>query len=133
MRKSQLPYRLQLRLLAVAVETGTLSQDEGKLLATLLRGLGEGESVEKILGLPIKRGRPRSARPDSLVWDVAVLMRPKEHGGEGLSKAKAIEEVAGLTATPYALIEEHYRSARGKEIRKAVTEAIVNPLAHPPR
>ena len=122
-------YRYQLRVLAGKLETGSLTKSERAGLAKLLRGLSEGFSVHEIFNEPTEPHRPTSMALEQRIFDVAVLMRPKKHGGGGLTKAKAIEQVAELTHVTVNTIEDDYKSARGKKIREMVKTKYYNPLA----
>jgi hypothetical protein len=126
--KSKPKYRYQLRVLAGKLETGSLPQSERAGLARLLRGLGEGFSVSEIFNEPTEPHRPASMALEQRIFDVAVLMRPKKHGGEGLTKAMAIEQVAKLFQVTVNTIEDDYKSARGKKIRELVKTNYYNPL-----
>lgn len=127
--KSKPKYRFLLRVLAGKLETGSLTQTDRVGLAKLLRGLGEGFSVSEILNEPTESHRPTSMALEQRIFDVAVLMVPKKHGGGGLTKAKAIEQVAELTHVTVNTIEDDYKSARGKKIRELVKTNFYNPLA----
>ena len=129
MKKSKPKYRIQLNVLAAKVERGLLSQSERVGLAKLLRGLGEGRSVEEIFGEPTPPHRPMSMLPEQRIFEVAVLMRPKKHGGHGLTKVQAIEEVAKLFNVAIGTLEDDYKSVRGKNIRDFVKTNYCNPLA----
>ena len=122
-------YRYLLRVLAGKLETGSLTQSERAGLAKLLRGLSEGFSVQEMLDEPTEPHRPTSKALEQRIFDVAVLMRPKKHGGEGLTKAIAIEQVAELSHVTVNTIEDDYKSARGKKIRELVKTKYYNPLA----
>lgn len=127
-RKSKPKYRYQLRVLAGKFETGSLTQSERAGLSKLLRGLAEGFSVEEMFGDPTPPHRPTSVALEQRIFDVAVLMRPKIHGGEGLTKANAIEKVAALFHVTVNTIEDDYKSERGKKIRELVKTSYYKPL-----
>ena len=56
-------------------------------------------------------------------------MLPVVHGGEKLTKQKAIEKVARMHHVEIGTIEDDYKSARGKEVRAHVKATYFNPLA----
>ena len=55
-------------------------------------------------------------------------MLPVVHGGEKLTKQKAIEKVARLHHVEIGTIEDDYKSARGKAVRAQVKATYFNPL-----
>lgn len=122
-------YRYQFRVLAGKLEKGSLTQDEIFGLAKLLRGLGEGLTVNEIFDIKNPAHRPQGMQLEQRIFDVAVLQQPKKHGGCGLKKDAAIAEVAQLHNKSVDTINDEYKSDRGKKIRALVKSNHYNPLA----
>jgi hypothetical protein len=129
MKKSAPTYRYQFRVLAGKLEKSSLSQAERAGLSKLLRGLAEGYSVNEILGIEPPAHRPKGMDLEQRIFDVAVLQLPKKHGGSGLKKDAAIEEVAKIHNKSVDTIGDDYKSDRGKKIRAMVKANYYNPLA----
>lgn len=129
MTKAAPTYRYSLRVLAGKLEVGTLSQAEKTGLAKLLRGLGEGLTVNEILDIKNPAHRPQGMQLEQRIFDVAVLQLPKKHGGGGLKKDAAIEEVAKIHNKSVDTIIDEYKSDRGKKVRAMVKQNYYNPLA----
>jgi hypothetical protein len=122
-------YRYQFRVLAGKLEKGSLSQTERVGLAKLLRGLGEGFTVNEILDIKNPAHRPQGMQLEQRIFEVAVLQLPKKHGGCELKKDAAIEEVAKIHNKSVDTINDEYKSDRGKKIRELVKSNYYNPLA----
>ena len=90
MTKSTPIYRYQFRVLAGKLEVGALSEAERIGLANLLRGLGDGLTVNEILDIKKPAHRSQGMQLEQRIFDVAVLQLPKKHGGGGLTKDAAI-------------------------------------------
>lgn len=129
MTKATPTYRYLFRVLAGKLEVGALSQAERAGLAKLLRGLAEGLTVNELLGIKNPAHRPKGMETEQRIFDVAVLQLPKKHGGGGLRKDAAIEEVAKIHNKSVETINDEYKSDRGKKIRAMVKENYYNPLA----
>ena len=129
MTKAAPTYRYQLRVLAGKLEKDALTQAERAGLAKLLRGLAEGNSVNEILGIDPPAHRTKSMDLEQRIFDVAVLQLPKKHGGGGLKKDLAIEEVAKAYNKTVQTIVDDYKSDRGKKVRAIVKANYYNPLA----
>jgi hypothetical protein len=128
MKKTAPSYRYQLRVLAAKLEKGSLDQREIRGLAKLLRGLSEGLSVDQILDIEVPPNRPQGWQLEQRIFDVAVLRLPETHGGKGLKKVAAIEQVAKAHHISVDTIQDEYKSARGKRIRDLVKSNYYNPL-----
>jgi hypothetical protein len=128
MKNSPPIYRYQLRVLAGKLLAGAMTQGEKMGLAKLLRMLGDGLSVEEILGVKKPAHRPQGRGLEQRVFDVARLQLPKKHGGEGLGRNAAITEVAGLFNKEFDSVLDEYKSDRGKKIRAIVKADHYNPL-----
>ena len=123
------PYRYQFRVLAGKLEVGAaLSQADRIGLAKLLRGLGEGLTVNEILDIKNPAHRPQGMQLEQRIFDVAVLQLPKKHGGGGLTKNAAIEQVANTHNKSVDTIIDEYKSDRGKKIREFVKSNFYRPL-----
>lgn len=129
MTKGAPTYRYQFRVLAGKLEKGSLSQTERVGLAKLLRGLGEGFTVNEILDIKNPAHRPQGMQLEQRIFEVAVLQLPKKHGGGELKKDVAIEEVAKIHNKSVVSINDEYKSDRGKKIRELVKSNYYNPLA----
>jgi len=129
MSKSAPIYRYQFRVLAGKLENGSLSEVEKAGLTKMLRELGDGLTVNEILNIENKPHRSQGMELEQRIFDVAVLQLPEKHGGGGLTKVKAIEEVAKIYNKSADTIKDDYKSARGKKIRTLVKSNYYNPLA----
>lgn len=129
MSKTVSPARMILNVAAGAVEAGTLTIEQRRGLAKILRALADGKSINEIFEIEIPSHRPRSFVLEKRIQKVAVLMLPVVHGGEKLTKKKAIEKVACLHHVEIGTIEDDYKSARGKAVRAQVKATYFNPLA----
>ena len=129
MKKSAPVYRYQLRVLAGKLEKSALTHAERAGLAKLLQGLAEGYSINEILDIEPPAHRPKGWDLEQRIFDVAVLQLPKKHGGGGLKKEFAIEEVARIHNKTAQTINDDYKSDRGKKIRAMVAANYYNPLA----
>ena len=129
MKKSPPIYRYQLRVLAGRLENGSLSEIEKAGLVKMLRELGEGLTVNEIFNIENIPHRPKGMELEQRIFDVAVLQLPQKHGGGGLTKEKAIEEVAKTYNKAAISITDDYKSDRGKKIRDLVKSNYYNPLA----
>ena len=128
MKKAAPTYRYQLRVLAGKLEKSALTQTERAGLAKLLRGLAEGYSINEIFDIEPPAHRPKGWDLEQRIFDVAVLQLPKKHGGGGLKKELAIEEVAKIHNKTAQTINDDYKSDRGKKIRAMVKTNYKNPL-----
>lgn len=128
MTKSMPAYRFQLRVLAGKLSQSTLTQAERRGLVKLLLGLAEGNNVNEILDIDVPAHRPRGMEIEQRIFDVAVLQLPKKHGGSGLTKDQAIEEVAKMHSKSVETIFDDYKSERGKKVRAIVKANYYNPL-----
>jgi len=128
MSKPVSPARMSLNVAAGKVEAGTLTIEERRGLAKILRALANGKSINEIFEIEIPSHRPRSFVLEKRIQEVAVLMLPVVHGGEKLTKQKAIEKVARLHHVEIGTIDDDYKSARGKAVRAQVKATYFNPL-----
>lgn len=133
MTKSHHPKRLTIRTLASLLEHDLLKKEEKTMLAYALRVMADGGDFEQALGAKRPQGRPRDNRALYGVQRVATLMlKPSgapfgDLGGEGLTKAAAIERVAGELSIDadisFETLEDAYKSKPGQAVRKQVEEA----------
>jgi hypothetical protein len=123
------PARLALRVIAGKVEMGTLAEAERRGLATLLRALGDGKTVDEFFDIKTPAHRAKGTALEQRIFDVEVLRLPIAHGGENMSKNDAIAKVALLNHVEIGTIEDDFKSARGKAIRQQVKATYFNPLA----
>lgn len=129
MKKQISPARMTLRVIAGKIEMGTLGEAERKGLATLLRALGDGKTVDELFGIKTPAHRAKGTALEQRIFDVEVLRLPIAHGGENMSKNDAIAKVALLNHVEIGTIEDDFKSARGKAIRQQVKATYFNPLA----
>ena len=129
MSKPVSPARMILNVAAGKVESDTLTIEERKGLAKILRALADGKSINEIFEIEIPSHRPRSFVLEKRIQEVAFLILPVDLGGEKLTKKKAIEKVARLHHVEIGTIEDDYKSARGKAVRAQVKATYFNPLA----
>ena len=122
-------YRFPLRVLAGKLAAGSITQEECVALVEFLRALADGQTVAEVLGVKNPPHRPKSWGLEQRIFDVAVLQLPKKHGGSGLKKDFAIEEVAKAYHKTVQTIADDYKSDRGKKIRAMVAANYYNPLA----
>lgn len=130
-RKSDLPYKTVLIGLADKLDGSSLSDTEKLQISCLLRGLAVGQTVDGVLGIKPRPGRPEKADVFQRIWDVAILSNPKEHWGGGLSIEDAIHQVADAHSLSANTIEENWKTWEGRAIRDFVRRAVVNPLMLP--
>jgi hypothetical protein len=128
MKKTAPSHRYQLRVLAGKLEQGSLNQQERAGLSKLLRALAEGLSVDQILNIETPPHRPQGWQLEQRIFDVAVLQLPEKHGGFGLKKAAAIEQVSKTHHVSVETIQGEYKSTRGKKIRDLVKSNYYNAL-----
>ena len=129
MKKQMSPARRALRVLAGKVEMGTLDNTERRGLATLLRALADGQTVDEIFEISSPPHRSKGSALEQRIFDVEVLRLPVAHGGENLSKKDAIAKVASLHHVEISTIEDDHKSERGKAVRQQVKTTYFNPLA----
>jgi hypothetical protein len=128
MKSMPAPYRPQLRILAGKLASESLTPDELELLVKFLCALAEGETVEALLGVKNKPHRPTGWALEQRIFDVAVLMLPKKHGGGGLKRDVAIAEIANESNKGFETVFKDYKSDRGKRMRAMVKDNYFNPL-----
>ena len=127
MSKAAPIYRYQIRVLAGKLENGSLSEVEKAGLAKMLRELGDGLTVDEIFNIENKPHRPQGMELEQRIFDVAVLQLPEKHGGGGLTKVKAIEEVAKIYNKSADTINDDYKSARGKKFGHLLNPTTTTP------
>ena len=128
MKSMPAPYRSQLRILAGKLASETLRPEELESLVKFLLELAEGTTVEAALGLENKPHRPTGWALEQRIFDVAVLMLPKKHGGGGLKRDAAIAEIAAESNKGFETVFKDYKSDRGKRMRAMVKDNYYNPL-----
>jgi hypothetical protein len=128
MKKQISPVRMALRVIAGKLEMGTLGEAERKGLATLLRALGDGKTVDEFFDIKTPAHRAKGTALEQRIFDVEVLRLPIAHGGENMSKNDAIAKVALLNHVEIGTIEDDFKSARGKATRQQVKATYFNPL-----
>jgi hypothetical protein len=114
----QPPYRLRLRLLAVHNDGNNLSDTDRQLISDLLRHLADGGNTEEFFGISSLRHRPTSPTVEQRIFDVCLVMAPKEKGGDGLSREQAISSVASIHEVDNDVIKDNLKSTRGKKLYK---------------
>ena len=80
MSKPVSPARMILNVAAGKVEAGTLTIEERRGLAKILRALADGKSINEIFEIEIPSHRPRSFVLEQRIQEVAVLMLPRVYG-----------------------------------------------------
>ena len=98
-----------------------------QLFAKMLRELGDGLTVNEILNIENKPHRSQGMELEQRIFDVAVLQLPEKHGGGGLTKVKAIEEVAKIYNKSADTINDDYKSARGKKFGHLLNPTTTTP------
>ena len=114
----QPPYRLRLRLLAVHNDGNNLSDTDRQLISDLLRHLADGGNTEEFFGISSLRHRPTSPTVEQRIFDVCLVMAPKEKGGDGLSREQAISSVASIHEVDNDVIKDNLKSTQGKKLYK---------------
>ncbi|CAN1523350.1 hypothetical protein MCEREM21A_01166 [Sphingomonadaceae bacterium] len=112
------PHRWPLIRLAMHVRAGTLTAEENVRLADFLFKLAHSRSLNQAMK-PI-RGRPIEPERDEWVYEIAIAIRPREQGGQGLTVENAICEQAKKRNKAFDTIEKAWKSKRGRAIRSAV-------------
>jgi hypothetical protein len=128
-KKQVQPIRMSLRVLAGKLESGTIDDSERRGLASLLRALGDGKTLDQIFEIKRIPQRPKGNALEQRIFNVEVLRLPIALGGENLSKKDAIAEVAKIHNVEIGTIEDDHKSLRGKEIRKMVKDQNYNPIS----
>lgn len=139
-KSSPQPYAQILRALALNLALNRSEPGEIDIIVTLLRALASGRSVADGLGLPVNKGAPKSGARLQRVWEVAMMVRPVEHGGEGKTVTEALADVAAAQTVTVGgkqvklrgeitveALSKDWRSPEGKKIR-ALSEAVYNPV-----
>lgn len=139
-KSSPQPYAQVLRALALNLALNRSEPAEIDIIVTLLRALASGRSVAEGLGLRVNKGAPKSGDRRQRVWEVAMLVRPIEHGGEGKTVTEALATVAAAQIVTVAgeqvklrgeitveALRKDWESPEGKKIR-ALSEAVYNPI-----
>ncbi len=121
------PYRLRLRLLAVHNDNNNLSDDDRKLVSSLLQHLAEGKNTADFFGVNNPSHRPTSPIVDQRIWDVCMAMAPKEFGGYELTKAEAIRYVASEHKIDEEKLVDNLKSKRGKALYEQYSTVFVHP------
>jgi hypothetical protein len=129
MNKNNLPapYKLQLRLLAVYSDTNTLSRADRSLLSALLRHLAEGKPTDEFFDFKKAAHRPRTGRVEQRIWDICLSMAPKSVGGNGLTRAQAIRQLAEDQGLPEDTFIESLKTKCGKALYKEFND-ILTPI-----
>ena len=126
MAKRHLDYLL-LRILAGKVERNLLTPDEGRAIATILRCIADGESLDTIFG---KRyaNRPFENKTARYVEQIYLLLQPTFDGQPGLTVEKAIEEVAKQNQITTETLKSKYYSQAGVMHLAKVKKMFPNPF-----
>lgn len=96
----------------------------------MLRALASGRSVAEGLGLTVGKGAPKSDARSQRAWDVAVLVRPIQHGGGGKKVVEALAAVAAAHGVTAETVRKDWNSVEGKKVR-ALAEELYNPSELP--
>ena len=121
----QPPYRLRLRLLAVHNDGNNLSDTDRQLISDLLRHLADGGNTEEFFGISSLRHRPTSPTVEQRIFDVCLVMAPKEKCGDGLSREQAISSVASIHEVDNDVIKDNLKSTRGKKLYERFSKAFL--------
>lgn len=129
MAKTPHPLALTLRIWAGKLERNLLTPSEGHSIATLLRRIAAGESLDEILGVIRPANRPLKDATHHYVEQVYGLMQPTYDGKPGMSTTNAIREVALACNVSIATVKTAYYSKAGRSHREEITKALKDPLA----
>ena len=121
MAKSQLPQRLDLRILALYIERDMLNVEQKKYLATAIRAVAEGESAADSFGIKRAPNRPKAERTRQIVTDIFLLTGPSWGDYAGVSITTAIHQVADGLSLSSRTVKNAYYSPDGKKILQELT------------
>ena len=128
MKSNYSPMRFPIRILAGKLEQGTLTQDEVKGLATVLRLLADGDTIEEIFNIQRPAHRPPNYRIQQRLYDLEIMKQPVKHGGQGMKHAEAVKKISELYNIAEETITSNCKSSIGKKIRAEIKRTVFNPL-----
>lgn len=128
MKSTEFSLRFPIRILAGRLEQGTLTRVEAQALATLLRLLADGQSIEEIFNIKRSAHRPPNYKLQQRLYDLEVMKQPVKHGGMGLKLDDAIRKISEIHHISEETIKSDYKSDVGKSIRAEVKRTVFNPL-----
>jgi len=129
MSKSLHPRALDLRIWASKLERNLLDPEESHYIATLLRRVAGGESLDEVLGVKRDAHRPNQNAAHHYVEQIHGLMQPLYDGRPGMSVTEAIRTVANECSKSVATVKTAYYSEAGQAHLQAVEAALKDPLA----
>lgn len=129
MAKTLHPLALDLRVLASKLERNLLSLSEAHLIATLLRRIAAGESLDDVLGAKRAANRPHKDATHHYVEQVYGMMQPTFNGLPGMTVTEAIREVAKACNVSTATVKTGYYSKAGRSHLAEVIKALKDPPA----
>jgi hypothetical protein len=109
--------RLLLRVWAGKLEAGTLSPDDAGDLATMLRHLADGKTVDQIFGVWRPANRPIDPARQQRMQELAALTLDQRWGGDGMPPEEAWDVIAEKYGRKPLTIRRDYYSLEMKEIR----------------
>lgn len=129
MTKTSHPLSLTLRVWAGKLERKVLTPAETKQIATLLRRIAAGESLDEVLGVTRAANRPNKDATHHYVEQVYGTTLPTYDGKPCMTVSNAIKEVASACNVSIDTVRTAYYSKAGKLHRQEVIEALKDPLA----
>ena len=112
--------RMLMRVWATKLEQNLLDKAEVVSIATVLRRLAEGETVDDIFGIWRPASRPQDPALEQRLYEMAVMRLPVKLGGEGMSYRDTIAQTADRYGRSSDTIRRDYNSVRGREVRAEV-------------
>lgn len=129
MAKTPHPHALTLRIWAGKLERSLLSLSEAHLIATLLRRIAAGESLDDVLGAKRAANRPHKDATHHYVEQVYGMTQPTFNGLPGVTVTEAISEVAAACNVSTTTVKTAYYSKAGRSHLAEVIKALKDPLA----
>ena len=129
MAKTHHPFTLTLRIWAGKLERNLLTPPEAQSIATLLRRIASGDSLDEILGVARAANRPNKKTTHHYVEQVYGLMQPTYNGKSGLSVTDAIREVASACNVSFSTVKTAFYSEAGQSDLAEFKKALKDPLA----
>lgn len=129
MAKTPHALALTLRVWAGKLERNLLTSSESHSIATLLRRIAAGESLDEILGRTRAANRPNRDTIHHYVEQVYGMTQPTYDGKPGISVTDAIHAVATACNVSPATVKAACYSEAGKSHREEIRKTQRDPLA----
>jgi hypothetical protein len=126
--KTTHPLALTLRVWAGKLERNLLTASEADSIATLLRRIAAGESLDEIFGVRRAANRPNKDATHHYVEQVYGMTLPTYDGKPGVTVTDAISQVALASNVSFATVKTAYYSKDGRSHREQIIEALKDPL-----